>query len=286
MGVWMWMAVASAADAGACAPWAKEALLEASDRIEATWASGEGAAFGDAHRAFEAALSCVDAPFVPAEAVRIHRSQALVAFVKGDAEAAKRSMMAARTLDPSWALPVELVPPGHPLWKVYAAAEPPAEPALVPFLATPSHDWSVDGTPFRAGPLHKDELPDLGLPADRAFVLQILDDDGAPTWTGYHLSTATVPVDAFELGPDPAELRARRRKNARIWGSVVGGALLVGGGTAFGVGWSERERIANGEVPLTEVEATAAKANTLGGVSCGLGGAGALLVTLAWSVPW
>jgi hypothetical protein len=117
-------------------------------------------------------------------------------------------------------------------------------------------------------------------------LLQLLGPDGAPAYTGYHLSTTTIPVDELALAASPSEIRARRRKQARLWGSVVGGALLAGGGVTFGLGWSQREALGAGEVPLAQVEATAATANTLGGVSYGLAGAGALLTTLAWSVPW
>ena len=79
----------------------------------------------------------------------------------------------------------------------------------------------------------------------RVDLVQLFGPERSVAYTGYHVSTADVPVSELSLGLDPTEVRERRRKQARLWGSVVGGALLAGGATAFGLAWSDRTQIEN-----------------------------------------
>lgn len=283
----MWLTWIAVALAGAPCPSTPAALVAVAEEVERAWTEADGPAFEAASARLDVEVGCVDAVVGADEAAVVHRARALAAFVQGDVEASRRAFVAVRLLAPGWRPPDAVVPEGHPLRKVFDAAAPPEAPRTVELRTLPEHGWVVDGARY---PLPREALagraPAYGLPADRAFVLQLLGPDGAPSYTGYHLSTTTIPASELALAASPSEIRARRRKQARLWGSVVGGALLAGGGVTFGLGWSQREALVAGQVPLDDVEATAATANTLGGVSYGLAGAGALLTTLAWSVPW
>jgi hypothetical protein len=280
-----WLALAWSQEAEVvCPPDAAQAVVVSAEALTTAWYSLDEGGFEAARGAMTQGVGCVQVALDVPQAVALHRARAIAAFVDGDMDAAKRSFAALRTLDPAWTPPADKVPPDHPLWKLWASSLDGEAPKSLEITVLPEHGWAVDGTRFN--PADAVEGEPYGLPLDRAFVLQVFEDDERASYTGYHLSAVDVPVDKIVLSDKLRLLHARRTKQARIWGSVVGGALVAGAATTFGLGWAAREELTSGQTELVDVEAVAERANLFGDVSYGLAGAGALAVSVAWSVRW
>ncbi|MCB9664070.1 MAG: hypothetical protein H6732_08140 [Alphaproteobacteria bacterium] len=268
-------------------------LVEAAEAVEAAWLGLDLSGFDVARNRLGRLTLCVDSPLEVGDALVLHRARALVALVDRDPDAARRSFAAVHLLQPSWQ-PDDSVPREHQLWKVFASAVDDDEaPKTVAFRTLPEAGWSVDGTRFPRPDDPRDAsgrlLGEYGLPADRAFVLQVFDARERVTYTGYHFSTTDLPIEDLLVTRYADTVQARkRRRAARIAGSVIGGALLAAGGTTFGLGWQQREQFTQDALPLEEQTVLEAQgqANLLSGTSYGLAGAGALALTLAWAVPW
>lgn len=282
----VWLALAWSQEAGVvCAPDAADTAVAAAERVAQAWYALDEDEFAAARDRMVTSSPCVAVPLDAAQAVTLHRAHAIAAFADGDMDAARRSLRALRMLEPAWTPPADKVPPDHPLWKLWASAlDADHDPKTVEITVLPDHGWSVDGTRFDAT-TPVDGVP-YTLPLDRAFVLQVFEDDTRVGYTGYHQSALDVPVERMVLSDDLAKLHARRRKQARVWGSVVSGALLAGAATTFGMGWAAREDITSGRTELVDIEAAAARSNLFGDVSYGLAGASAVALTVAWSVRW
>lgn len=280
---WLALAWSQEAEVG-CPPDAAALVVASAEQVADAWYALDEAGFAAARERMDD-VSCVQEALTVDQAVALHRAHAIEAFVDGDMDAARRSFAALRTLAPSWTPPADQVPPDHPLWKLWASSlDADRAPRTVEITVLPEHGWSVDGARFDPGAT-VDDAP-YTLPLDRAFVLQIFDDDTHASYTGYHLSALDVPVDRITLSDDLRKLHERRRKQAHIWGSVVSGLLVAGAATTFGLGWSAREEITSGRTELVDIEAVAARSNMYGDVTYGLAGAGALALTVAWSVRW
>ncbi len=280
-----WLALAWSQEAEVvCPPDAAEVVVSSAQEVETAWYGLDEAAFAAARERMTQGLSCVQVALDVPQALALHRARAIAAFVDGDMDAAKRSLATLRTLDPAWTPPADKIPPDHPLWKLWASSLDGEAPKTVEITVLPEHGWAVDGT--RYNPADAVEDVPYTLPMDRAFVLQVFEDDTRASYTGYHLSAIDVPVDKIVLSDKLRQLHARRTKQARIWGSVASGLLLAGAGTMFGVGWTTREQITSGQTELVDIEAVAARSNLYGDVAYGLGGAGALALSVAWSVRW
>lgn len=277
-----------------CPPTAQDRLVEAAQEVEHAWLGLDLAGFELARSRLGRLILCVDGALEVADAIALHRARGIVALVDGDVDASRRAFAAVHLLEPTWQPDDTLVPREHMLWKVFASAVDDDEaPKTVPFHTLPEGGWSVDGTRF---PRHEDPrdasgrlLGAYGLPADRAFVLQVFDTRERVTYTGYHFSTTDLPLEDLLVTRYASTAQARRRRRAaRIAGSVVGGAMLAAGGATFAMGWTERQRFTDQALPydVAVVERAQQDANLLSGTGYGLAGAGALAFTLAWAVPW
>lgn len=286
--MWMlvWSTLAWSQDVAVVCPQdASATVFAATEQAAAAWYALDEEAYAAAQDRVDQLTPCVKVALDGVQATALHRARAIAAFVKGDVDAARRSFAAVRTLDPSWTPPADKVPPDHPLWKLWATSlDARAAPRTLPIRVLPAHGWSVDGARFDPAVDANAEATPYTLPLDRAFVLQLFDDDASASYTGYHLTVADVPVDRILLSDDGHA--RKRRKQAHVWGSVVGGALLAGAATSFGLGWSDRAAVASGDTKLVDVEPLAQRANVLGGVSYGLAGASAVALSVAWAVRW
>jgi hypothetical protein len=236
-------------------------------------------------------IPCTLVPITPAAALRVHVVRALASWSDGDLEAAARALRAVLAIEPDWRPAPELLPQDHPLYLLLAAtAEDDLDPREVRLRAVPEAGWLVDGTLHTRPAASDTGVEPPGLPADRAFLLQLRDPGarGAPTirYTGYHLSTVTVPPEQLSLFPSPEVLRKRRRRAIHGVGSAFAGALLVGSAVTLGLGLDQRGDILAGRVDPTEVGAVQERANLYGAFAAGFGVSGLILGTLTWSIPW
>jgi hypothetical protein len=280
------LAAASAQDTAdvICPDDRRTAFVQAAVGVEQAWLGLDGPGFEVHRNRLGRFVACVDVPLTAADALLLHRARALVAFVDGDTEGARRAFAAIHALEPSWTPPAE-IPPDHPLRALWQdAVDDDEDPKILRFRAAPTHGWALDGTRFPRPGDPQDVIDTYGLPDDRAFVLQLFDEHEAVSYTGYHFSPADVPVR--ELSVVDHDATRPRRRAARIAGASLGGALLAGGAVAFAFGWQDRAAVAGGDVPLTDVLHRQARGNALGGAAYALAGAGALALTLGVAVPW
>lgn len=90
-------------------------------------------------------LPCLREPLLAPDAAGIHRVFGLLAFVSDDRRRAVGALEAARTLDPTYELPLALAAEGHPLRTLFLGIEP-GEPPLVHELPPPETGWiQIDG---------------------------------------------------------------------------------------------------------------------------------------------
>jgi hypothetical protein len=184
------------------------ALWDAYARVNIT-------AFDAASVVIRNGVHCVDTPLDPHTVAELHRTMAIIAFAAGQEVPSKKSWLAARFLDPSWVLPMDLYPENHPIRVMFEeSVPPPPDPAGKPadeqkaLEDGPGVHWLVDG------------LPASTVPLDRAFVLQALDDDRKVIYTGYLWSIIDIP--SLRVGP-PQGLHTAI---ARLGASATAGMLL------------------------------------------------------------
>jgi hypothetical protein len=101
-------------------------------------------ALEDAERRAEALMSCLGEPLSPSEVASFMRLKGIASFVRKDREGATRWLEAARAVDPSYALPLTLIPKAHPLRTLFESVRvPPLEPVHLP---PPATGWlEIDG---------------------------------------------------------------------------------------------------------------------------------------------
>jgi hypothetical protein len=158
----------------------------AMDAIDQAFLRADEVSFDRATKALDAAVSCLQRVPTPLQVVRIHEAMALASYANGQMRACRRSLAAARLLDPSWKLSDEMFPPTHPYRELFAAA---TDPGPVDDIGRITPDeWVVDG-------VVRDEAP-----TERAFLLQV-QRDGQIVWSGY--------VWDFEEIPDRGQSRVR-----------------------------------------------------------------------------
>ncbi|HMV65702.1 MAG TPA: hypothetical protein PKA64_02535 [Myxococcota bacterium] len=288
----LWPTLAVAADV-ICPEHGATALVDEAQRLEAAFYEVDTVAFDLARQRLPALVPCVQERMSVLDAVTVHRAFGVLAYVGGDLDAARRAFGAVHVLQPDWRPLPEQLAPEHPLWALFAAAaEQAADERELGITMLPVFGWSVDGTEYPDDtPQRGAEEPTYGLPADRAFVLQIFTESGSVAYTGYHFSTVDVPVNEMMIRPDPERLRKRRRLIARSIGTTLGGGLLVGAAVTVGIGMdaaspliqANRQGTTNMLGSALDVQD---EANRYGRIAAGLGGAGAALVSVAWVVPW
>ena len=294
--LWTWIGLAAlAAEPVAdvmCPEDPRRAIVGESEQVEISFFRADTDAFSASRRRLGQLMLCVQEPLALPDVIQLHRARAIIAYVEEDLEASRRAFSALHALQPDWSLPSDQLSYEHPLWRVAEEAfQRPTTDATIGLAVTPTHGWSVDGTryPRVDDPIDEEGRPEgtYYLPSDRAFVLQVFGDDGHVIYTGYHFSTVDIPIQDLIVLPDPSEVHRKRKVFARAIGTGVGGALLAGAAVTLGMGIDARAPVLNGELTdLNEVDRARERANLFGQTAGGLAGGGALIITLAWTIPW
>lgn len=167
-------------------------ILEYSiDALNAAYETVDEAAFDRATKNLEGAISCLDVVPPPAMVGRIHQAQALASFVSGRNRATRRSLAAARLIDPSWTLEEDLFPDGHPFRHMWGQATDPGPSSEIGTISPST--WIVDGQEQNEAPL------------ERGFLLQVRDRNGDIAWTGYLWTFDEIPKRGQNRKIDPLE---------------------------------------------------------------------------------
>lgn len=167
-----WASSLCPGDAVADAAAAGRAMAEAVQSVDS-------AAFDRATKQMDAAVACIDRLPSASEVAALHQAQALAAFVNGQLRASRRSLVAARLLDPGWVLDGATYPETHPYRNLFDVATDPGPVRPIGKIAP--RQWAVDGVIRGDAPI------------ERAFLLQVLNDDGSVVWSGYVWDWDEIP---------------------------------------------------------------------------------------------
>jgi hypothetical protein len=232
--------------------------------------------------AVRAALPCLESVPAPELVARVHRTEGLRLFGERNVDAV-RAFAAARSLDPDYVFPAELVPLGSPIRSDFSAMDlSTGEPAELPEPV--AGELYVDGRETRLRPR-----------AWPALVQLVPADDERPLWSTY--LPHGQPPPAYEVAqplpvpepvlpqPAPDPLPPPPRRSPRIPLLVATGASALVTGVTYGAAWSTHAVWADPETQDERLQALRAQTNTLGGISLATGlltvGLGATLA-LTW----
>jgi len=218
-------------DAGACAQPTSTADVQASLEVaEAAYTDADLTALEQATLQAQAQLPCVHETVSRSLAARFHRTMGLWSFVEQQEERAERSFAAARSIEPDYTFPAEVVPPGNPVLHHYRALSV-EHPLRLPLSPVPAE-----------GRLLLDGRPATSRATSWPVIVQVLNPSGAVQSTAWVWPDAPMP--AYPPAPPPSvDLAAvpspvlpprpwLRRKAPWLAGAAVG---LATSATLFGL---------------------------------------------------
>ncbi|MCA9494460.1 MAG: hypothetical protein KC621_31250 [Myxococcales bacterium] len=200
---------------GACLqPTAVSELREALDLALGAWSQFDLPGLQDAGGAARDIVGCLGEIVGPEDVAAYWRVQGLVGFSKGDIARTELALAVARRVQPTYNLPVDLVPERHPLYKMWVGAAS-APPPQMGELAAPRIGWlQVDGRRSTTAP------------EDHPYVFQWVTDQGVTSTQ--HVAVGTHP--AYELPPPVLHHTSRKVFIGGVASAVVGGGAMVGAG--------------------------------------------------------
>lgn len=167
-------------------------------------------------------VPCVREVLAPPEIARLHRLQGIRQFVANQEDRAVQSFAAARAADPSYQLPVWLVPEGHAIRDLYGR------------MPLENGGRSREPAPLQ-GSLRFDGVEGRERPTSWSTVVQVLDGDGGVVATEYLYPGDAMPAYAalVEVPPPAGGGSAGRKGLSRKLGVGLIGASA---GSALGAG--------------------------------------------------
>lgn len=179
------------------------AWRQASAVAEAAWVSADLPALQAGIGKVLESVPCLSERLDRGDVAQLHRLVGLAAVVARDNDGAQRAFAAARAVEPGFAFPVELVPPGNPIALAYVA------------LPAPGGAQTPVPSPAR-GEILFDAESSTWRPAERPTLLQLVDPDGTVSTSAY-----LRPGEAMPAYPTSAVASGSTRRGARL-------PLLVG----------------------------------------------------------
>jgi hypothetical protein len=180
---------------------------------EAAFREMDDAAFAAATERIDAALPCVNEPISTSTAATMHRMMGLRAFLDADAPRAGRAFGAARTVDPQYAFPPDLLPAGNPIQIAYLSI--PVDSRETVQVAQPVEgNFTFDGRRATERPLRW------------PTVVQRFDKDGNVEQTAYLWPDA--PMFPYLEVPAPPAPVDRHLGRTVVLGGAIGSGLAAG----------------------------------------------------------
>lgn len=255
--------------------------------LDAAYAGLQGldiTAFKAATDRLDAALPCLNEALPPTLVAEIHRTKGIRAFGERDAETAGLMWAAARSIEPGYRFPYNLIPDGNPIREGYLSVD--LADRTVESMEAPN-----------AGDLRFDGYSTLDRPSSFPALVQYIRSDGAVDFTVYltpsdavpdyptgPLAVTPAPVPRFPM-PSPVpvpkpELPPPARKSARtpLW--VAAGVTAVASGITYGMAGASKNQFIDPATPDADLDRLRSRTNTLVIVS-GFGGAAAAGLTIA-----
>ena len=243
--------------------------------FQAASAAGESAfaeldldALNKAQAAGAHALTCLSEAVGTKDAAAFHRMIGLAAFTRHDLTDARAEFHAARRLEPGYAIPESVAPPGHPLVALYDESANADEGELQAVQASAGGWIVVDGV--RGSPR----------PMGVSVIVQRFDALGKLENSVY--LSARAPLPSWAQPP-----RAVSRKGLHT-GLVAGTAgTAVAGGVVYALALSAHNQFENLDNPVedSELPGLRTRANTLTYTSWGVGAVALALGTMT-IVTW
>lgn len=160
----------------------------------------------------EAVVACLGEIVGPEDVAAYWRVQGLVGFSQGDIARTELALAVARRVQPTYNLPVDLVPERHPLYKMWVAAAS-APPPRMGDLSAPRVGWlQVDGRRSTTAP------------QDHPYLFQWVTDQGVASTQ--HVLVGNQPL--YELPPPVLHHTSRKVLVGGVASAVVGGGAMVG----------------------------------------------------------
>lgn len=190
---------------------------------DARFAAMDGDVFAAAMDEASFMVPCLGEGIGPDLASRYHRLQGLRLFMSRNEERAMQAFGAARAADRKAELSLELVPEGHAIRDLWAAADPSGPSIRVP--------------PPVSGTLGFDGLPSDRRPQSRPTLVQVISGEGRA------LASAWIepgdPLPPYEARPLPLVAEERRPMGLRTPLLIGGGAAALVSGVLYGVAASQ-----------------------------------------------
>lgn len=259
-----------------CPTGALQEAVSTAGALEVAYSNMDDAGFETAHTRLATLIPCIAEEVSPADAVTLHRAFAIGSFVGGDESASRRSWLAVKALQPDWKPSENLMPPGHPMRKLWETPVDGGSPMVAQELAPPG-GWSVDG-------VHQNMVP-----ANRAFILQGFSATGAAVYTAYLYDAGSVPkslpIGLVAPRTTKAEPTTKGSKGGRLVGSGIAGALAVGsiGGFAVASGAVHHAETSTDDLATTKYISQSRTASAAG---IGLVGGAVVVGVATWVIPW
>ena len=212
--MFMLLAFSSTAWAECDAPVSPDTLAALGAQVEDGLRSLEKERVIEAAQLSAEAIPCLDAPLTPRLAAQAHRSQGYAAFLSGDRETALLYFTASAMVEPDYQLPEDLVPPAHPIARLYEEGRNAEDPAEM--LPAPAQGFLVfDGTTSDSRP------------TARPTVSQFVDETGQVGFSAPLSPGDPVPAYPTAL-PEPPQVSGASVRWPLVAGAA-GAALLSGG---------------------------------------------------------
>jgi len=263
------------ADRAACPNLVLNATIaDAGDQAQAAFAATRVEAFVAAAASLATLLPCLIEPIEPAVAAEVHRVLGLSAFIERRSLPAEQAFAAARSVEPGYSWPEDLVPWGHPILSVYQAL--PLEAGRYATLPAPPAGWVyLDGRPSEPRPL------------DWPAILQVSDADGAIQLTAYLWPDQPLPAygDIAAVLPAAGASRAEEpiphvvvpatsttvRRGPRGWALATAGGAAVASGALYFLAARSASAYWDPDTPTGDLPALRGRTNGLVLASTGAG---------------
>ena len=241
-------------------------------------------AFVASATALDETLPCLADPLSPKLIAEIHRTKGIRAFGEREAEAAGLMWAAARSIDPSYRFPYNLIPDGNPIREAYLQVD--VSERTVESLEPPS-----------TGDLRFDGYSTVDRPASFPTVVQYVRPDGGVAFSRYLQPSDTVPD--YPTGPPPPGPKTpvpvvpmpspqpvpapqpvtttRRSARAPLW--FAAGLTAVASGITYGIAGTTKAEFEDPATPDADLDGLRSRANTLVIVS-GFGAAATVGLTI------